>query len=100
MGVISLTVFIIGAYARHIENSLREKVELSHVSHSELLARHDREDAAQRKRIDDMEERMYSHWEEDARQYVFKKDFYSFAKDVKDSLIRIEEKIEMLRGRE
>lgn len=59
----------------------------------------------QDKRIDDAEsdlekfkQLVYLHWEKDAITYVTKSDFNSLAKELKESLIRIENKIENLRG--
>ena len=48
--------------------------------------------------LESFQDRVHLHWEEDAKTYLLKKDFSSFAKDIKDALVRIEDKIEKLRS--
>ena len=55
---------------------------------------------SQDRRIKDLEsfqDKIHEHWEDDAKTYLLKKDFASFAEDIKDALVRIEDKIEKLR---
>lgn len=47
--------------------------------------------------LEEFEKSVLRHWEEEARRYMSKTDFNEFAKEIKDALIRIEEKIEKLR---
>jgi hypothetical protein len=55
---------------------------------------------SQEKRIDaheDFKTEVLKHWATEARMYMSKADFSEFAKEVKDALLRIEDKIEKLR---
>lgn len=53
--------------------------------------------ASRIKDLEDFNDRVHEHWENDAKTYLLKKDFASFAEDIKDALVRIEDKIEKLR---
>lgn len=55
---------------------------------------------AQDKRLDDLEsfqKSVYAHWEKDAREYVSKAELSSLLKEVKDALIRIENRLQNMK---
>jgi hypothetical protein len=70
-GLLTLLVLLIGAYAR----SLEKKIEA----------------------LESFKDEVLRHRELDAKTYLSKSEFSDFAKELKDALIRIENKIEKLR---
>ncbi len=70
-GLLTLLVLLIGAYAKGLE----KKISI----------------------LETFKDKVQDHWEKDAKNYLSKSEFSDFAKELKDSLIRIENKIEKLR---
>jgi len=57
-----------------------------------------RNQAGSIKELQDFKTKTMEHWESDAKTYISKSEFMEFARELKDALIRIENKIETLRG--
>jgi hypothetical protein len=70
-GLLTLLVMLIGGWCRSQESKIKE--------------------------LEDFKTKIMEHWERDASNYLSKSEFSEFARELKDSLIRIESKIEKLR---
>lgn len=88
MGLVALLAAVTGAYAKQVQSSMKDKID-EHIEANQK----------EHEKFNDFEGKVRDHWEEDAKSYVTKEDFSSFTQDVKDSLIRIEDKLETLRDR-
>lgn len=71
MGILSILVALVAAYAKSLEKRCTN--------------------------LEKFKDEVLRHWENEAKTYVSKSEFSEFAKDLKDSLVRIENKIEKLR---
>lgn len=75
-GLLSVIVLMMGAWCKSQENKISELAKANV----------------------DLRKDMSDKWLADAKSYVAKEDFHALANELKESLVRIENKIEKIRG--